>query len=1273
MVLITDISPDDSKDVILLKAARQLGEIPSSTLIIDEAPGRVNAISLGEKIKELAKKRGSTMASIRKQILDDYPQISPEAVNYEYIIIQKNKFKSLPDGEALLKLTLEGQKIPVGEIFSLMGSGLDFYISRKEREAATLETELKRKTVKAVELESVVGVPFTTFQVELTTYFINAVYDDYSDFPSDLYALDLFASTATSSQVVYIELNYEGKKYYKVHTPIVDLKKVVAAEEYPMVVVVKDGQDFINIYFEFNTASNQFKIIFNALQKKSQDLVLDALFQSMPRITKSPQQELNVRGNFMMQGLNVNYFVLADIILNNPLFSKHVYMDESSSVLSQKTRLNIHYKLPRDQKILFMTHNEGDDINIRISKAPNKKEVAKLATVLGKLLTLYQQLEPTVIAEYGVYGMDLTDRKNVKKRDIIIREKSNVKNLSTLVPDLFVKQYARKCQKEKQPSIIDAEEIAEFEGRGMDVMEFPQEEDANKQYYICDHKDYPYPGLQVNTLVNKNEYPYIPCCFTENQLKSNRSKYYEYVMEQDPANREKKDISHTITLLKVLDTPGRKANLPKNVSDWISNYIGGSEKEEYFRQGVIQGPLNFIHAVLSAIDDDYNSLTSVTDQKEYVEKYLVALNNTINLEACKQSNYELTMQQITEWWLDPERYHDVLRFVRLVEVYHNIKILVISPERMLVPRFIEFYARTPIDIDRHKVVLLFNHYGSAGIDGLTDAHNELVVDRFGKGVFSGVEARKLYEVYERAATFYKIPIGLKEIVKVDQPLIFIAPTLLTPKLQYIDGYGRVRLIVFNYQGITAAMQIPPSMPYNLKSISLDALSDYVVDSMSPRQAQGLIQKLGGNIIGSSGGQVDGIWFTVGFGATQGKYFIPTSEPNADLLVLDALTLWDLIPRNNRLEQLRFARRRANILLSIFLYYLRLFKKQLPLSTGDARKFIDAHTVVRDGHQYDIPFYRILPIVDGNTQRALGQLTERYPGYIESGKIIIDSKDLQERLHSVLLSDVGVFVQTSRDNTLYKLAEYVADVHKMNRPLTDAQIDTFMEQHIVFIFNHIYADTTIESLPESSRENLVEIADKLPSYFDGKKLILDTPAQRVKLKHFLQSTIPIGNTYVIDNYYAYNYNFNGRDDEQTFIGEEQFTNWIKIYGAGDNLYISKSTQPANEFPYVMEFPDPVGLGWVQNTALGTREAALSVAYGWIERGVNTGYATAPSETDDEATLRYNITEYFIHDGEWRENKIILDPSQPTLSILVVPQNKYYSAILNFLGNNFLRKS
>jgi len=407
----------------------------------------------------------------------------------------------------------------------------------------------------------------------------------------------------------------------------------------------------------------------------------------------------------------------------------------------------------------------------------------------------------------------------------------------------------------------------------------------------------------------------------------------------------------------------------------------------------------------------------------------------------------------------------------------------------------------------------------------------------------------------------------------------------------------------------------------------------------------LAKKLGGRIVGKSP-KINGVWMLI----DKGEFFIPIAGSIPNLTIIEQSVLWDFIPHINRLSKLRVSRKIANIVSSMFFFLLKVDRKQLPMTREQAERYIEENTSVVDGHEYQIPFRRIFPAVSIAFNKKI--LDGIYPTYFRDGKLILDGEKLSRRLTQLLQSDVGVISQGEDRKNIFLLTDYFLAIKKMKRPLSDIEINEFLAGSTFLIYNHIYDNKHIKFLPEPTYDNVKIIAEQLPRYFDNGRIILDSVQMKNGLMKFLASDITVGNFYTIENYYAYNYDFEG----SVFMGD-QFGDWIDVVNNIGNLELENTTQPLNKYPYTMSLLDN-WIAWIQNVAGGVREGALMVAYNWMEKHYNSGYETRGVVPDVD---KYKINEWYIKDGEWHVD-IVNGRGGDERELNILRTENHYAAII-----------
>jgi DNA-binding protein H-NS len=80
------------------------------------------------------------------------------------------------------------------------------------------------------------------------------------------------------------------------------------------------------------------------VSKEGEKRVFNRVAAALPHLTLSDPVEIHVKGYFTIEQMNINQAILADMILNDPLFQVYLYIDESVKPRADKKRHNIHYK-----------------------------------------------------------------------------------------------------------------------------------------------------------------------------------------------------------------------------------------------------------------------------------------------------------------------------------------------------------------------------------------------------------------------------------------------------------------------------------------------------------------------------------------------------------------------------------------------------------------------------------------------------------------------------------------------------------------------------------------------------------------------------------------------------------------------------------------------------------------------------------------------------------------------------------------------------------------
>lgn len=93
----------------------------------------------------------------------------------------------------------------------------------------------------------------------------------------------------------------------------------------------------------YSIADNQIKIPVR-LSTITVEAMVDRVAKALPTIALGEGKESRIGGSFNVENVSINEAVLHFLIINSPLFSTYIYIDESTKSRADKKRLQIHYK-----------------------------------------------------------------------------------------------------------------------------------------------------------------------------------------------------------------------------------------------------------------------------------------------------------------------------------------------------------------------------------------------------------------------------------------------------------------------------------------------------------------------------------------------------------------------------------------------------------------------------------------------------------------------------------------------------------------------------------------------------------------------------------------------------------------------------------------------------------------------------------------------------------------------------------------------------------------
>lgn len=590
----------------------------------------------------------------------------------------------------------------------------------------------------------------------------------------------------------------------------------------------------------------------------------------------------------------------------NPLFLlKDHSEDILSFVISKKytvNKLEVEVLEPRNISKVIIS-KDTSYIHVKIKNADSYERMIEFAKIFYSLIKYHNKIKDSILNLYkdlgfngGILNILIPTKKrktkeqepsifDITKRTIVTkRENDNIQKLRKLLPDVFLGNYPRKCQKSSQPHIMTIEEYnswKESEGKNYEgqVLFFPKDNPVIA--YICLGKDYRYPGLKkVKDPIDKERVHYIPCCFKKDQILWKKSNYNKYT----------KDIYHStfgakadnkLTTRKVLE-PGKMAFLPRSIQNIISR---AGNFNEILRYGVIFSPNSFLHCVFTALE--YKGYLLAENKEEYVVKFRKSINQYVHLEVLKQELYDYNLEEINAIINDEKIFFDPALFYRCIEEIFNINVYVFGtlPPNTLevdygvmdVPRHKIFHVR-PLRSNR-KTMLILKNWGSES-DYLKYPQCELIIDHDPKThdlkiLFERNVTVICHEVLEKTlqtVTWFSKPNNKIQAYDNLYYKVDLTEENLKPVSQYIDDHGKMRAITFEKD--SNLITIIPSVPCQPKNLRGDK-------SIKRADVQTLISIFSKDRILSitkdrETGWIDGVWYK---SSTNQEVYVPIQPIN----------------------------------------------------------------------------------------------------------------------------------------------------------------------------------------------------------------------------------------------------------------------------------------------------------------------------------------------------------------------------------------------------------
>jgi len=992
----------DNRETILMRISGKLNTIPKYLYFKEENFVPLNKnLSEGKNIivRDILSLMVSTtdFISLYNEIKNLRDWDITEDLVYPYLALKNAKVKNVPSEHKKLMLLSDIQRI---------NKKIDVNASLDKIPEDFIETKnnliSKNKNRDKINLEQFAyfngfnPVNYTKFEMDRIQFWIMMDYDN-----SGL--LDLFNLIRLTSRCPFANTG----KYYKIYRNFIPpMEWSGISEEYILLKIntSNTSPDEKNINYSdifINISENQ--IIFNIdVKLGTKTISLEELIKSVINIfptlgTRSYTiKQKNIKGIFYIPNFNINTYLLADLIMNNFLFSSMFVVEESNKPTKKNPNLYITFENEEIGRVSFFCHaknyektdtfdnlGEPNYLRIRISYIDSDDLVPKFQNIFAKFLSLYKEESPKILRIYQKYIKSFKENQLPKPKKIKSRPQDRA-------PEIFVKNYARKCSNE--PTIIGDEDIEKFRTQGYQILTYPKTkfEGLPIRNYICKHQNEKYPGLQQNpnTLSNKDLVKYLPCCFKTIQNPEDHPYFNEN--KEIPTNIEQQNI---ITTNKFLGF-NVSGNLPAN----ILSIFELDRDINFLRKGVKVGESSLLECVLEAL----NKITNIPqeERKDYLNERRQELANFPNAAIlCRQEMFDFNTEDILNMIRNPTVYLDPKYFINLLEQKYKCNIYIFNRSRdsrdaeLVLPRFINgYYKNWKPDF---RTIIIYQHMGNTSSKKQDPPRRCELIIRWNKKTNEIKNiwdpdtelSNNLKTLFDRVRKSYVNNVNI--IKKQWNP-----PQNLDIKYQKIDSSGKTRILFVKYNNTLIKLLVPPTQPLNYpelssptRGISAEIIEDFLKSHNIPH---------GGRENGNYKVKISSM-----------DIVIPSGEDKKN---------------NNEINNFRYYQKLARYISEYFrwLYSNYMFTNSLQHSDETLNNFVKEKIIIKPEYIYE------------HEQRVPQFYTNSENGIMENQKLILKSGETLNRL----VYSLKLFARQKEKLINYhqqtKITDYYLNLHDFDK-------------------------------------------------------------------------------------------------------------------------------------------------------------------------------------------------------------------------------------------------
>lgn len=291
---------------------------------------------------------------------------------------------------------------------------------------------------------------------------------------------------------------------------------------------------YTEVIYDLDTGMMTFKTKISAKNPQAKELLIERVATTFPSLDLGETTETSISGDFNLYlGEPIEDYILLHEILNNPTFVSYLYVDERQDAYPEKKRNTIHYRSIVGQAveetdstetpasistILNQKYVSGEEdeekfpkgtpyLHVNITRGASREDAEQFKTIFRLLMGIYLQDKDEIITSYQefippfVLPLEVSSpRKSKKSQSNPPKKKGNIYELKRRAPDIFVSNYARKCQSQLQPSIIEEDEVEFWQNKEI----YDKNEGRMVKRQVMPFPPSPYPSQEkINEVVTR--------------------------------------------------------------------------------------------------------------------------------------------------------------------------------------------------------------------------------------------------------------------------------------------------------------------------------------------------------------------------------------------------------------------------------------------------------------------------------------------------------------------------------------------------------------------------------------------------------------------------------------------------------------------------------------------------------------------------------------------------------------------------------------------------